>query len=214
MNRDMDTENKEEVSETETVAEAEIVEETQVEDKEVMILESELEKLKEEAADAKNKYWLCLADLENTRKRLQKEKFEQTAFAAGDAIVDFLPILDQFEMALGCADQMSDEIKNWAIGFNMFLTQFRDIISGRGIEMYRAEVGGTFDPHLHEALEAIESEEEAPGTILKVSAPGYKMGKRVLRAAQVKVSKAPPKEEKVVESTEEIQDESSSTQGE
>ena len=107
--------------------------------------------------------------------------------------------MDNFEAALGFTDQMSDETKNWAKGFEMILSQFKDVISNHGFTPFQAE--GMFDPHLHEALEVEESNDHPDGTILKQFQRGYKCGTRVVIPARVKVAKQPVKEENQTEET-------------
>ena len=112
-----------------------------------------------------------------------------------DVIIDFLKPLDQFENALKFVDNMSEDVKNWVIGFKMILNQFYDVFSNRGILSYDAK--SMFDPHYHEAIEVVETDDHAPGTIIHQFARGYKMGDNVIRPARVKVSKLPSCDENV-----------------
>ena len=148
----------------------------------------EIIQLMQEAKEFKDKYLLLLAESENARKRLQKEKTEMTRFALGNMLAEFLAPLDQFESALGHAGKMSDEVKNWAMGFEMILTLFKDIFSHHGVTSFHAK-GERFDPNLHEAVEVEETDEVEDGIILEEFVRGYKCGERVLRPAKVKVSK-------------------------
>lgn len=150
-------------------------------------------KLKEELNDYKNKYLRQLAETENMRKRLQKEKQELTQYALSNLVSEFLSPIDHMESALSHTDNMSDDVKNWGIGFKMILTQFKDVLSNNGVEPMDS-LGKPFDPHLHEAIEAVESEESAPGTVVEVCIKGFKMGDKVIRPARVKVAKAPQKD--------------------
>lgn len=138
--------------------------------------------------DYKDKYLRMLAELENTRKRLHKEKHETIRFAVENTIVEFLPALDNFENALKFAQNSSDEVKNWVMGFQMILSQFKDILYNHGIVAFHSE-GNSYDPHLHEAMEIIETQEEPDGTILEEFAKGYKTEHRTIRPAKVKVSR-------------------------
>ena len=155
---------------------------------------SEIDQMREQVRIQEDKYTRLLAESENRTKRMQKEKQDLMRFAVQNAISEFLPILDNFEGALGFKDQMSDETRNWAMGFEMILGQLKEVISGHGFKPFHAE--GLFDPHLHEALEIEESEEHPDGTILKEFQRGYKCGERIVIPARVKVSKQPVNEEK------------------
>ncbi|MCB1117915.1 MAG: nucleotide exchange factor GrpE [Chlamydiia bacterium] len=154
---------------------------------------SEIDRMREEIRLAEDKYIRALAETENRTKRMQKEKQDMMRFAVQNAITEFLPVLDNFEKALGFKDQMSDETKNWAMGFEMILGQLKGVVSNHGFTPFHAE--GLFDPHLHEALEIEESDEHPDGTILKEFQRGYKCGDRIVCPARVKVSKLPKKEE-------------------
>ncbi|MBT3394665.1 MAG: nucleotide exchange factor GrpE [Waddliaceae bacterium] len=155
------------------------------------IAAEELSALREELKEANKKYLLTLAESENVRKRLIKEKYDHTKFTIQDIIIEFLPPLDQFEKALQFADGMSDDVKNWAVGFSMILEKFKEVLHGHGIMIYHTTAGETFDPHLHEALETVETHDSPDSTILEELSPGYKMGDRVIRPAHVKVAKTP-----------------------
>ncbi len=173
----------------------------------VTILESELDALKAEAQEFKDKYWLLLAESENARKRLQKEKQELTQFALQNFILEILPPIDQFGQALSFADQMSDEVRNWAKGFDMIRTQLADSLASQGVRAFESK-GKLFDPNYHEALDSVETDEIPPGTIIEEMVRGYMIADRLLRPARVKVAKAI----KVAE--EELQEEEKTKEGE
>ncbi|HEU64267.1 MAG TPA: nucleotide exchange factor GrpE [Chlamydiae bacterium] len=147
-------------------------------------------KLQDELTELQNKYLLTLAELENTRKRMQKEKTEALSFAIENTISEFLPLIDNFENALNFATDSSEEVKNWALGFQMILSQIKDILHNHGIVAYHS-VGNNFDPHYHDAVEIVESNDHEPGSIIEELAKGYKSATRVIRPARVKVTKKP-----------------------
>jgi molecular chaperone GrpE len=153
--------------------------------------ESELDKARKEAADYKDKYLRGLAESENARKRILKEKQEYVQYSLQNLIADFLAPIDHFENALKFAEQASAEVKHWASGFEMILIQFKDVLSQNGVQPFES-VGTHFDPHLHEAVEVMTTIDYPPGTIIEESLRGYKMGDRTIRPARVKVAKAPP----------------------
>jgi molecular chaperone GrpE len=160
-----------------------VVEET------VTVGDLQQESMQRQADDWKEKYMLLLAESENARKRLQKEKQQMIGYATSNVIVDLLPPLDQMEKALGFAEQMSEDVKSWALGFKMILGQFKTALEGHGVDPFDAK--GAFDPHLHEAIETVETTEFHPGTIIEQCMRGYRMGERVIQPAKVKVAKAP-----------------------
>ena len=166
--------------------------------KTVTITDTELEHLKKEAREFKDKYLRVLAESENARKRLQKERQELIQYALQNVIIDFLNPIDHLENALNFTEQMSDEVKHWAFGFQMILTQFKDVLARNGVTPFTS-VGKPFDPHFHEAIETIPTADHQPGIVLEETLRGYKMGDRVIRPSRVKVSKALPVSKKEAE---------------
>lgn len=158
----------------------------------VTIPEAELAKLQQEAIEYKDKYLRSLAEMDNVRKRMQKERQELVQQAAGNIVVEFLNPIDHMENALKFTQQMSPEVKHWAVGFQMILNQFKDVLTGHGVLAFTSE-GTPFDPHRHEAIEVLETYDYPPDTVVEEHLRGYKMGEKVIRPARVKVSKAPEK---------------------
>jgi molecular chaperone GrpE len=150
-------------------------------------------KLEEELKESKDKYLRLLAEMENSRKRMQKEKQESTRFAVESSLGEILVPMDNLENALGFVQNMSEETRNWAKGFQMILSQFKDALSRNGVTAFTSE-GAPFDPHKHEAIETEETDKVPEGTILKEFVRGYSCGDRILRPARVKVAKSPSKE--------------------
>lgn len=144
--------------------------------------------VEEELKEYKDKYLRLLAENENTRKRMQKEKQEMTRFAVENVIADFLLPLDNLENALGFTEQMSEDTRNWAMGFQMILTQFKDVLNQNGVTPFKS-VGEQFDPHRHEAVETEETQDHPAGTVIHEFVRGYKCGDRIVRPARVKVAK-------------------------
>ncbi|MFI5334132.1 MAG: nucleotide exchange factor GrpE [Chlamydiales bacterium] len=156
--------------------------------------QDKLQQLETELNELKDKYLRSLAEMENARKRMQKEKQEMTRFAVENAFAEILSPLDNFENALGFAGKMSEETRNWALGFQMILTQFKDALTEQGIQAFDS-VGTLFDPHKHQAVEVEETEEKPDGTIVQEFVKGYRCGERTIRPARVKVAKAPGRKE-------------------
>ncbi|MCI0382674.1 MAG: nucleotide exchange factor GrpE [Chlamydiae bacterium] len=151
--------------------------------------------LEKQLEEYKDKYFRLLAEMENARRRMQKEKQEMNRFAVENVITEILLPIDTLEKALHCTDQMSPETRSWATGFQMILSQFKEIVMNHGIVAF-SSVGEKFDPHRHEAVEVVETKDHPEGTILQEFVKGYKSGDRTIRAARVKVAKAPSEEEK------------------
>ncbi|MEN9653919.1 MAG: hypothetical protein RL235_31 [Chlamydiota bacterium] len=140
--------------------------------------------------DWKDKYFRALAEMENMRKRLQKEKQEVSRLGVENAIAEFIFAIDSFETALRFAEQTAGEVKSWAMGFEMILAQFKEVLHNHGVVAFHS-TGNLFDPQIHEAVEIVETSDTPHNTILEEFTKGYKSGHRTLRAARVKVSRHP-----------------------
>lgn len=158
----------------------------------ISIPSDEFKKLEDELAEYRDKYLRLLADTDNMRKRMQKEKQELIQYAVENNILLFLQPIDQLENALLFTEKSSEEVKNWALGFQMILKQFKDVLQNNGVVSFTS-LGLPFDPHTHEAIEMIESKEHPHGVVIEEHMRGYKMGDRVIRPARVKVAKTPEK---------------------
>ncbi|AHK62944.1 Protein GrpE [Chlamydia avium] len=168
-------------------------------DNEIQDLQQEIAALKMELKEKNDKYLMVLAESENARKRMQKERQEMMQYAVENALLDFLVPMENMGKALEFTSQMSDEVKNWALGFNMILQQFKQVFEDKGIVEY-SSLGQKFNPFLHEAVETEETTEIPEGTIIEEFAKGYKIEDRPIRVAKVKVAKAPS-----IKNTEEIE---------
>lgn len=149
------------------------------------------ESLEKSLQEYQEKYMRLLAESENARKRMQKERHDLTKFAVENVLSEFLHPLDSFEKALKFAENMSEEVRNWAIGFEMILGQFKQILTDHGAVEYDS-IGKHFDPHFHEAVEVVETDEYPPGIIIAEFVRGYRSQDRPIRVARVKVAKKPP----------------------
>lgn len=161
----------------------------------VTVPAAEFDEIKKDAEEYKDKYLRLLAEADNIRKRLQKERQELVQYSVQNVITDILNPIDHFENALKFAQQSSDEVKHWAQGFEMILSQFKDVLANNNVASFESE-GMPFDPHRHEAIEMVVTSEYAPGIVINESLRGYKMGERIIRPARVKVTKAPDDKQK------------------
>ncbi|HSS42451.1 MAG TPA: nucleotide exchange factor GrpE [Solirubrobacterales bacterium] len=125
------------------------------------------------------RYLRALADLENYRKRSAQEVERRVAEQAERLLLDWIEAVDSVDRALGM--QPSD-------GLRSVLEQMEAILARQGVERIGA-VGDRFDPELHEAISVQESDEAPDRTVLDVARSGYRHGERVLRPAQVVVSR-------------------------
>jgi molecular chaperone GrpE len=128
------------------------------------------------------------ADFDNFRKRSRRELEDAKRVAREDVVRDLLPIFDNLERGMASA-QRATEVKALAEGLQMILKQFLDTVAKMGVTKIPA-VGSPFDPNVHEAIQQVETAEQAPGTVIAEVQPGYLLGERLLRAAMVVVAKS------------------------
>ncbi|MDX2226415.1 MAG: nucleotide exchange factor GrpE [Verrucomicrobiae bacterium] len=142
-----------------------------------------------ELAELRDKNLRLMAEMENLRKRLSQEKQEAVKFANEGILFDCLPLVDNFELALGSLDK-SDNIQSVKDGIKMVLGQFQQFLKNNGVEAVEA-VGKKFDHNLHEAISEEDRAETEEGTVLAQLRRGYTLRGRLLRPANVIVSRAP-----------------------
>jgi molecular chaperone GrpE len=146
-----------------------------------------------EAARLKEVWIRTAADFDNFRKRTRREIDDARRSGREDLVRSLLPVFDNLERALQSA-QRSTDVKAMADGLSMVQRQFVDALGRDGIARVPT-VGHSFDPTIHEAIQQVETEAHAPGTILAEVQPGYKVGEKLLRAAMVVVARAKASEE-------------------
>jgi len=128
------------------------------------------------------------ADFDNYRKRIEKERFEDSRRATARVIEGLIPVIDGFEHAL--AAHREAEYDNYRKGFELIYKQLLDTVTKLGAERIDP-LGKPFDPHLHQAVDRAETSDHKDGTILQVFQPGYVFHGRVLRPAMVRVAMPP-----------------------
>ncbi len=137
-------------------------------------------------ADEKNRYLYLAADFENFRKRTQGERSQLLRYGAENLARDMIPVLDNLERA---AEHRSPEnFKALLDGIDLVLKQFKQSLSQHGVRPMES-VGKPFDPHHHEAVGQVPSD-KPEGTVVTEQLKGYALHDRLLRPAQVLVSKS------------------------
>ena len=145
-------------------------------------------KAKADERDAySDKYIRAHAEFENARRRMEKDKADYARFASDSLILEFLPILDNLEMAEKHIKEAKD-FKAVQAGVDMIQIQIQEFLKDMGVERIKTE-GGKFDPHQHEPLEVVDAEGKEDGDILAELKPGYTIRGRLLRPASVKIAK-------------------------
>lgn len=151
--------------------------------------EQALEQLREEVKQTNDQYLRTLAEVENTKKRLAREKEEHIKYASESMIRDLIPIIDSLDQALVAVDKQHD-LQSVIQGVEMIHHQILGLLDREGVQRI-ATIGELFDPHQHEAVAQIDAQNgQQDGEIIEEVHVGYTMHGRVIRPALVKVAKS------------------------
>ncbi len=146
-----------------------------------------LDEIRRERDALQDRLLRTAAEFDNYRKRIERERREQAEFAAADALIDLLPIVDNLERALQApAGSDADAFRK---GVELIHKQMLDLLRKRGVTPIEA-LGVDFDPNLHEAVVHEISSEHREGEVMQELQRGYTVGERLLRPAMVKVARA------------------------
>jgi molecular chaperone GrpE len=147
-------------------------------DEALAALEKDRDTLKEQLLRA-------VADFDNYRKRIERERRELSDYAATDVLLELLPIIDNFERALQAPAAGDEAFKK---GVELIHKQMLDLLRKRGVTLIDA-LGADFDPNVHQAVIHEPSDDHREGEVMQELQRGYKLGDRLLRPAMVKVAK-------------------------
>jgi molecular chaperone GrpE len=145
---------------------------------------TELQKLRAERDTLLDRLARLQAEFENARKRAAREQQEFRDFATADAIRALLPAFDSFERALRAPATQLNEFRN---GVELIYKQMQDALAKLGVRPVLAK-GERFDPHVHEAIETVETTDVPDHHVIDELQRGYKLKDRLLRPAMVKVA--------------------------
>jgi molecular chaperone GrpE len=148
--------------------------------------ETELQKLKAERDSLLDRLARAQAEFENARRRASKEQQDFRDYATVDTVKALLPVLDSFERALHVKSEPGD----FRSGVELIYKQLQDALAKLGVHPIAAK-GEPFDPHVHEAIEMVETSDAADHEVLEELQRGYKLKDRLLRPAMVRVAKNP-----------------------
>jgi molecular chaperone GrpE len=149
-------------------------------------LDEELQTLKAERDSLLDRLARAQAEFENVRRRNIKEQQDFRDFAAADTIKSLLPVLDSFELALNSKSDAA-EFRN---GIDLIYKQLQNALAKLSLQPIAAK-GEPFNPHLHEAIEMVETSDAPDHQVVEELQRGYKLKDRLLRPAMVKVAKNP-----------------------
>ena len=146
--------------------------------------DSKIAELEKDLAAAKEAHIRTLAEYDNYRKRTAKEKESTWVDAKAVCLTELLPMLDNFDRALGVTDS---DFESYKKGVEMIYQGFCETLKKLGVEAF-GEEGDEFDPNFHSAVMHIDDESLGENVLAQVFSKGYKLGEKVLRPAMVKVA--------------------------
>ena len=171
----------------------EIKEKKDKNEKKIQALEEELAKAKADSEHWKNEYYRAYADTKNLRSSLEKEHSEAIRYRAMGFIEELLPVLDSFHMALA-NEPTSQELKNYLVGFQFVYRNLVSVLENEGVKEISPNIGDKFSDKEMNAVDVTVQEGEE-NLVTKVYAKGYELHGRLIRPAQVSVSKNKKEEE-------------------
>jgi|TARA_B110000093_G_scaffold121448_1_gene130158 molecular chaperone GrpE len=188
---DNNTDTSDESKETTEAVAAEIVEETAAPIETPVVEATPVETAEAEAAEMKSRWLRSVADMENYRKRIGREKQDIIRSAAASVVESLLPVLDNMKLGLQAAEN-HPEAKDVTFGFKMVDDQLKRSLSEQGLEELIPD-GEAFDPNFHECISHQSSSEVEEDIVIQTVRAGYRLNDRLIRAASVIVSSGPEK---------------------
>ena len=159
--------------------------------------EAQIEELATEAADLKDRLLRTMAELENVRRRAERDREEARKYAVTSFARDMLAVGDNMQRAVQSLGEdaragADDTLKSLIEGVEMTEREMLNVFERHGITKVEPK-GEKFDPNFHQAMFEVENPDVAAGSVIEVVAPGYTIGDRVLRPAMVGVARGGPK---------------------
>jgi molecular chaperone GrpE len=152
-------------------------------------LESQIRAAEEEAKNHFDKLLRVMAEFENFKKRMEREKSEHQQYSNEKVLTDMLPVLDDFDRVLEhIPKDHSEDVDNLAHGMELVRKNMLTALGKHGLHEVEA-IGAPFDPNVHEAVSTAAAEDADSNTVIEVHRKGYTLGDRLLRPAMVTVSR-------------------------
>jgi molecular chaperone GrpE len=150
-------------------------------------LTDQRDQLAQQQADLQDRHLRLQAEFENFRRRAERERMEFAEYAGMEMARALLPTVDDFERAIKAVTEAGGCGDEFVKGVQLIYNRLTDTLRKQGVEPVEAE-GAKFDPHLHHAVQKVETDEAEDGTILEVYQRGYNFKGKLLRPAMVKVA--------------------------
>jgi len=164
--------------------------ETPAEEDAAREVSAQIKAAEDEAKAHYDKLLRVMAEFENFKKRIERERTEQAKYANQTLIHDLLPVVDDFDRVLDHIPQDPlPEIEAIASGVRLIQNHFMTALGRHGFTQLERSVGKAFDPTVHEAVAQVENKEYPEGTVVQEHRKGWKLYDRIVRPATVSVAK-------------------------
>ncbi|MFT4833268.1 MAG: molecular chaperone GrpE [Marinoscillum sp.] len=143
---------------------------------------SEIDQLRADVSESKDKYLRLYSEFENFRRRTAKERLELISSASKDLMESLIPVMDDFERAINAMETKEDPARE---GTELIYNKFKKVLESKGVRKMDVNKGDDFNDDFHEAITQIPSGPELAGKVVDVVEKGYFLGEKVVRFAKV-----------------------------
>jgi molecular chaperone GrpE len=154
-------------------------------------LQEDPDQILRERDDYRDRLLRSIAEFDNYRKRIERERRELAEFVSFEILHDLLPLVDDLERALAAAgpsgDRSTQTVANYRAGIELIYKQLAELLRKRNVTAIEAK-GADFDPHVHQAVASEPSDSHRDNEVIEELRRGYRLGERLLRPAMVKVA--------------------------
>lgn len=148
--------------------------------------DEEIEKLKTEVGELKEKYLRLYSEFDNYRRRTSKEKLDLISTANEELMVELLPVIDDFERALKAMEGNGSDDQSLKEGILFIFNKLKNITEKKGLKLMESKPGDAFDTEIHDAISQIPApDEKLKGKIVDTVEKGYYLNDKVIRFAKV-----------------------------
>jgi molecular chaperone GrpE len=152
-------------------------------------LQEDPDQVKKERDDYRDRFLRSVAEFDNYRKRIERERRELAEFVSFEILQDLLPLVDDLERAIAAAtaEGSTQTVASYRTGVELIYKQLAELLRKRNVTAIEAK-GADFDPHIHQAVATEPSETHRDNEVIEDLRRGYRLGERLLRPAMVKVA--------------------------
>jgi molecular chaperone GrpE len=155
-----------------------------------MALQEDPDQVMRERDDYRDRLLRSIAEFDNYRKRIERERRELAEFVSFEILHDLLPLVDDLERALAAAptgESTTQKVAGYRAGVELIYKQLAELLRKRNVTVIEAK-GADFDPHVHQAVATEPSTSHRDNEVIEELRRGYRLGERLLRPAMVKVA--------------------------